>query len=248
MEITSILGPLIGVGAVLGTALIKDVPLSSLYGTSAVIIVGAGTAGAMLVGYPMKDVIHSFKSLGLYLKGPGINADALINDVERLAQLARKDGFLALEKEVDNLQDHFLQKGVRMLVDNTDPLVIQDTLESEIALMYEEEEIAAKFWEDVGAFAPTVGIIGAVLGLMVVMQNLQNPDAIGPGIAAAFIATIYGVALANLFALPAGKKLKRMCHHKKTFREIATIGVLGIANGHSPKVLVERLRGMADSH
>jgi chemotaxis protein MotA len=245
MELTSILGPVLGIAAVLGTAVIKDVPLGSLIGGSAFVIVGLGTLGAVVTGYPMKDLIFSFKSLGLYLSGPGHNAEALIADVERLASLARKDGFLALEKEVDKVNDDILRKGIRMLVDNTDPTVIQDVLDAEIAMMYEEEEIAAKFWEDVGAFSPTVGIIGAVLGLMVVMFNLQDQSKIGPGIAAAFIATIYGVALANLFALPAGKKLKRFCHHKKVEREIAAVGVLGIANSVSPKVLVERMKGMA---
>lgn len=245
MELTSILGPILGIAAVLGTALIKDVPLGSLIGGSAFVIVGVGTLGAVVTGYPLKDLIFSFKSLGFYLKGPGHNAEALIADVERLASLARKDGFLALEKEVDKVADDILRKGIRMLVDNTDPTVIQDVLDAEIAMMYEEEEIAAKFWEDVGAFSPTVGIIGAVLGLMVVMFNLQDQSKIGPGIAAAFIATIYGVALANLFALPAGKKLKRFCHHKKVEREIAAVGVLGIANSVSPKVLVERMKGMA---
>jgi chemotaxis protein MotA len=245
MEITSILGPIVGVGAVIATALVKHVPISGLYGTSAVIIVGVGTIGAMLTGYTIKDTVFSLKSLGLYINGPGHNAEALIADVERLASLARKDGFLALEKEVDKVVDDILRKGIRMLVDNTDPTIIQDVLEAEIAMMYEEEELAAKYWEDVGAFAPTVGIIGAVLGLMVVMLNLQDQSKIGPGIAAAFIATIYGVAIANLFALPAGKKLKRFCHHKKTEREIAAVGVLGIANSVSPKVLVERMKGMA---
>jgi chemotaxis protein MotA len=248
MEISSIIGPIFGIVSVIGTALIKHVPLSNLWGVSALCIVGLGTIGAVVTGYPMADVVHSVKSLGLFLKGPEINVEQLIADVERLAQLARKDGFLALEKEVANLQDHFLAKGIQMLVDNTEPHVIQEVLETEIALLYEEEEIAAKFWEDCGAFSPTVGIIGAVLGLMVVMLNLSNPDAIGPGIAAAFIATIYGVALANLFALPAGKKIKRMCHHKKTAREMAMIGVLGIAQSHSPKVLAERLRGMHGGH
>lgn len=247
MELTSILGPVLGMVAIFGTAIAKGVPLSSLWGFSAVMIVGVGTIAAVVVAYPMKDLITSMKSLGLYLKGPGGNIEELIGDVERLAQTARKDGFLALEKEVEKIENPFLKKGVQMLVDNTDPAVIQEVLEGEIAILYEEEEIAAKFWEDVGAFSPTVGIIGAVLGLMVVMQNLDNPDKIGPGIATAFIATIYGVAIANLFALPAGKKLKRMCHHKKMFREIATIGVLGIAHSHTPKVLVERLRGMAEA-
>jgi chemotaxis protein MotA len=245
MEITSIIGPILGIIAVVGTAAVKGLSPIALWGSSALMIVGIGTLAAVVVGYPMKDFIFAFKSLGLYLKGPGHNAESLIADVERLASLARKDGFLALEKEVEKVEDPILQKGIRMLVDNTDPGVIQDVLDAEIAMLYEEEEIAAKFWEDVGAFAPTVGIIGAVLGLMVVMSNLQDQSKIGPGIATAFIATIYGVAIANLFALPAGKKLKRFCHHKKVEREIAAVGVLGIANSVSPKVLVERMKGMA---
>jgi chemotaxis protein MotA len=245
VELTSIIGPVLGIVAVFGTAALKGLNPMALWGGSALMIVGVGTAAAVVVGYPMKDLIFAFKSLGLFLKGPGHNTDALIADVERLAQVARKDGFLALEKEVDKVADDVLRKGIRMLVDNTDPNVIQDVLDGEIAHLYEEEEIAAKFWEDVGAFAPTVGIIGAVLGLMVVMANLQDQSKIGPGIATAFIATIYGVALANLFALPAGKKLKRFCHHKKIEREIAAVGVMGIANSVSPKVLVERMKGMA---
>jgi chemotaxis protein MotA len=248
MEITSIIGPILGIVAVIGTAMVKHVPLKNLWGVSALIIVGLGTTAAVLVAYPLPDVITALKSLGLFLTGPKMDFEALIQDVERLATLARKDGFLALEKEVDNVSEPIFSKGLRMLVDNTDPAVIQETLESEIEHLYEEEEIGAKFWEDVGAFSPTVGIIGAVLGLMVVMANLSNPDAIGPGIAAAFIATIYGVALANLFALPAGKKIKRMCHHKKVFRTIALSGLMGIAQNQSPKVVVERVKNMAGHH
>ena len=245
MEITSIVGPVLGIAAVLGTAAVKGLNPMALWGFSALLIVGGGTIAAMLTAYPMADVKHSVSSLKLFLNGPGHKADALIADVERLATLARKDGFLALEKEVEKLEDRILQKGIRMLVDNTDPAVIQEVLEGEIAMLYEEEELAAKFWEDVGAFSPTVGIIGAVLGLMVVMTNLSNPDAIGPGISTAFIATVYGVAIANLFGLPAGKKIKRFCHHVKVEREIAMIGVMGIATSVSPKVLVERMNGMA---
>lgn len=246
MEITSVIGPILGIVSVIGTAMVKHVPLSNLWGLSALIIVGLGSAAAVLIAYPMKDVIWSFKAIGLYLNGPKSNVEGLISEVDRLSQLARKDGFLALEKEIDKLEEPMLAKGLRMLVDNTDPAVIQETLDAQIHLMYENEEIAAKFWEDIGAFSPTVGILGAVLGLMVVMNNLQNPDMIGPGIAAAFVATLYGVALANLWALPAGKKIKRMCHHQKVFREMACIGVMGIAQGVSPKVLVERLKGMHD--
>ena len=144
MELSSIIGPVMGIAAVIGTAMIKHVPLESLWGVSALCIVGLGTLGAVMTAYPMKDFIFSFKSLGLFLKGPAHDAESLIGDVERLAQLARKDGFLALEKEVEKLENPILQKGVRMLVDNTDPAVIQEVLEAEIAIAYEEEEIAGE--------------------------------------------------------------------------------------------------------
>ena len=169
-------------------------------------------------------------------------------DIERLAQVARKDGVLALEKEVEKLDNEFLQKGIEMVAMNTEPTVIEDTLLNQIQLKFDEEEVGAKFWEDVGIFSPTVGIIGAVLGLMVVMLNLQNPEAIGPGIKTAFIATVYGVALANLFALPCSKKLKRMLNQKKNFREIIAAGIVGISQGTSPKILNERLRSMVEKH
>ena len=245
MEITSIVGPILGIVAIIGTAIIKGLPPVALIGGSAMMIVGLGTLAAVVVAHPLKDLIFAIKSLGLYLNGPGVNANAIVDIIDKLSQLARKDGVLALEKELDKIEDHFMKKGIEMVAMNTEPAIIEETLTNQINSMYEEDEVAVKFWEDVGAFAPTVGIIGAVLGLMVVMLNLQNPDEIGPGIKTAFIATIYGVALANLFALPCAKKIKRMCHHKKVFREIIAAGVVGIAQGAAPRVLVERLRGMA---
>lgn len=244
MELSSIIGPILGIIAVVGTAALKGLQIGMLWGGSAAMIVGCGSTAAVMTAYPMKDVIFSFKSLGLFLNGPKMDPEGTISIIERLAQLARKDGVLALEKEIDKLDDHFMKKGIEMVSMNTDAIVIENTLYSEIDMMYEEEEIAAKFWEDMGAFAPTIGILGAVLGLMVVMLNLDNPPEIGPGIKTAFIATLYGVALANLFALPCGKKIKRMCHHKKVFREMIAVGIVGIAQGTAPKVLVERLHGM----
>ena len=247
MEITSIIGPIMGITAVLVTAVLKGLTVGMLWGTTAFIIVGFGSLSAVLTAYPMADVKMSFKSLKMVLTGPQCDVEGAIANIERLAQLARKDGVLALEKEVDKLEDHFMKKGIEMVSMNIEAAVIENTLWGEIEMLYEDEEMAAKFWEDMGAFAPTIGIMGAVLGLMVVMLNLDNPPEIGPGIKTAFIATLYGVGLANLFALPAGKKIKRMCHHKKVFREIIATGVLGISQGTAPKLLVERLHGMHSS-
>ncbi len=246
MEITSVVGPVLGIVTIFLTAHLKHLPPEALFTKAGVTIIGLGTASALIVAYSAKDIKHSIKSLSLFLKGPQVNGHSLVESIEKLAALARKDGFLALEKEIEKLEDPFLAKGVRMLVDNTEPQIIQEVLEAEIELKFEEEELAAKFWEDMGAFSPTVGIIGAVLGLMMVMANLDKPDQIGPGIQAAFTATVWGVAVANLFALPAGKKIKRMCQIVKLHREVAMVGVLGIAHSHAPKVLVERLRNMLD--
>jgi chemotaxis protein MotA len=244
VEITSVVGPVLSVLTLVITAKLKHLELSALFTWAGSTIIGLGTSAALVNGYTKEDIIYSLKAMNLFLKGPDMDKEGLVAEIQNLAQLARKDGFLALEKQLEGLSDEFLKKGVQMLVDNTEPSTIQEVLEGEIALLFEEEEIAVKFYEDMGAFSPTVGIIGAVLGLMMVMQNLSNPDAIGPGIAAAFTATIWGVAVANLFALPAAKKLKRFCLMKKLFREVAAVGVLGIAHSHPPKALVERIRSM----
>jgi chemotaxis protein MotA len=248
MELSSVIGPVLGIIAVIGTALLKGLSVPMLWGGSAAMIVGCGSMAAVLTAYPMADVKMSFSSLKMFLNGPNLDVEGAIHNIERLAQLARKDGVLALEKEIEKLEDPFMKKGIELVSMNTDAMVIENTLYGEIDLLYEDEEMAAKFWEDMGAFAPTIGIMGAVLGLMVVMLNLDNPPEIGPGIKTAFIATLYGVGLANLFALPTGKKIKRMCHHKKIYREIIAIGVLGISQGTAPKALVERLHGMHSGH
>lgn len=244
METSSAIGPIVGGIAVIGTTIIKGLPLPTLLSGSAAMIVFGGVLGALLVGYPLKDFIFSFKSLGLFLHGPVLDFEGTIMTVERLAQLARKDGVLALEKEIEKLDDDLMQKGVEMVSMNVEPSVIENTLYAEIEMRFEEDEVAAKFWEDGGAFAPTVGIMGAVLGLMVVMNNLDAPEKIGPGIRTAFVATLYGVGAANLFFLPAGKKIKRMSQQKKIYRELIATGVLGIAQGTAPKAIVERLQSM----
>ena len=248
METSSVIGPVVGILAVIITTMIKGLHPSILLGGSAAIIVIGGVAGALLVGYSMKDFIFSLKSLKLFFNGPVLDFDGTIMTIERLSQIARKDGVLALEKEIEKLEDELMKKGIEMVSMNTEPAAIENALYGEIEMLYEEEELAAKFWEDAGAFAPTVGIMGAVLGLMVVMNNLDAPEKIGPGIRTAFIATLYGVGFANLFALPAGKKIKRMCHHKKVYREMVVTGILGIAQGTAPKAIVERLRSMVGEH
>jgi chemotaxis protein MotA len=208
--------------------------------TAALIVLG-GAAGAIMVAYPLGDIISALKSVGIWLKNPTTNTNDILDMIIDLAQTARKESILALEKKRESIAYEPLAKAIKLAVDGTDPVIIRETLETEQHFVLEEAEVAVKFWEDLGAITPTIGILGAVLGLIHVMNNLSNPDAIGPGIAVAFVATLYGVGFANIFGIPIGKKLKRKAILDSHAREMVIIGVDGILSGLNPKVIEEKL-------
>lgn len=241
MDITSMIGPLLALGAIIGGMMMEGGHLKSITQLTAAIIVFGGTAGSIMVAYPLADIIHSIKALGTWLKNPTADPDEILKDIIDLAQTARKESILALEKKREMIKFEPLAKAIKLAVDGTDPNVIRDTLETEAHVIFEEQEVGVKFWEDLGAIAPTIGILGAVLGLIHVMENLSNPDAIGPGIAVAFVATLYGVGSANIFFLPIGKKIKRKAILDGHARAMVTIGVEGILSGMNPKVIEEKL-------
>jgi chemotaxis protein MotA len=196
----------------------------------------------------LPDVIFAFKSIGTWMKNPPSNPDDIMKDILDLAQTARKESILALEKKRESIKFEPLAKAIRLAVDGTDPNIIRDTLETEAHVVHEEQEVAVKFWEDFGAIAPTVGILGAVLGLIHVMENLDKPDQIGPGIAVAFVATLYGVGSANIFFIPIGKKIKRKAGIEGHARTMVVIGVEGILSGLNPKVIEEKLAVFCHNH
>lgn len=241
MDITSLIGPFIALGAIIGGMLMEGGHMASITQVTAAIIVLGGTLGSIFVAYPLSDVIHSIKALGTWIKNPTADPDEILKDIIDLAQTARKESILALEKKRESIKFAPLAKAIKLAVDGTDPNVIRDTLETEAHVIFEEQEVGVKFWEDLGAIAPTIGILGAVLGLIHVMENLSNPDAIGPGIAIAFVATLYGVGSANIFFLPIGKKIKRKAILDGHARAMVTIGVEGILSGMNPKVIEEKL-------
>lgn len=248
MDITSLIGPVLGLGFIIGGMILEGGHLSSIIQLTAALIVLGGAFGAILVAYPLPDVIFAFKSLGVWLKNPSTNPDDIIKDIIDLAQTARKESILALEKKREGIKFAPLGKAVKLAVDGTDPNIIRDTLETEKEITFEEAEVAVKFWEDMGAIAPTIGILGAVLGLIHVMENLSNPDAIGPGIAVAFVATLYGVGSANIFFIPIGKKIKRKAMLEGHARDMVIIGVEGILSGLNPKVIEEKLAVFSHGH
>jgi chemotaxis protein MotA len=204
--------------------------------------------GAIFVAYPMADVIGALKSLGIFLKNPEAQPDQIFTEIIDLAQTARKESILALEKKRDSIQYAPLATAVRLAVDGTDPHIIRDALETAQHVTMENFEVFVHFWEDCGAIAPTIGILGAVLGLIHVMENLDKPEMIGPGIAVAFVATLYGVGFANIFFIPIGKKIKRKAVLDSHAREMVLIGIEGILAGLNPKVLEEKLKVFLHHH
>jgi chemotaxis protein MotA len=196
----------------------------------------------------MSDFVKGLKMFGMALKNKKVDLAGLIAQLIELAGVARRDGVLALEQRLQAIEDPFLKRSVGYLVDGVDAAVARDALETEIQAEFEDNALAAKVWESAGGFAPTVGILGAVLGLIHVMENLSDPSKLGPGIAVAFVATVYGVGLSNLVFLPVAAKLKRKLHVEKERKTLIAEGVLSIQAGLNPRVLEEKLKAYAGGH
>ena len=248
MDITSIVGPVFAFGCIITGMLMEGGHMSQLWAVTAVLIVFGGTFGALMVAYPLADIISSFKALGIFLKNPPANSAVIMAEILDCATVARKESILALEKKRESLSYQPLQLAIGLAVDGTAPEVIRDTLETAAHIVFEDAEVAVKFWEDFGALSPTVGILGAVLGLQHVMSVLDQPEKIGPGIAVAFVATLYGVAAANIVGIPIGKKLKRKATIDGHARAMVVIGVEGILTGMNPKVIEQKLAIFVHGH
>ena len=235
------IGPIFALAMILGGMMLEGGHLGSVLQLTAALIVFGGTFGALMGAYPLPDLLKALKSLGVWLRTPSTDNNEILDTILELAQTARKESILALEKKRETIKYMPLSKAIKLAVDGTDPAIIRDTLETERFVTLEESEVCVRFYEDFGAIAPTVGILGAVIGLIHVMNNLDNPDAIGPGIAVAFVATLYGVGSANIFGFPIAKKLKRKFLHDASARDMVAIGVDGILSGLNPKVIEEKL-------
>jgi chemotaxis protein MotA len=248
MDITTIGGIVFAIACILGGQALEGGHAGSLVQATAAIIVVGGTMGAVAVAFPMPDFIKGLKMLGMAMKNKKMDIDGLIAQLIELAGVARRDGVLALEQRLQAIEDPFLKRSVGYLVDGVDAAVARDALETEIHAEWEENALCAKVWESAGGFAPTVGILGAVLGLIHVMENLSDPSKLGPGIAVAFVATVYGVGLANLLFLPIAAKLKRKLNLEKERKTLIAEGVLSIQAGLNPRVLEEKLKAYAGGH
>jgi chemotaxis protein MotA len=248
VDIGTIGGIVFAIACILVGQAIEGGHASSLVQATAAIIVIGGTMGATAVAFPMKDFLRGLKMAGLALRNKKSDVASLMEQIVGLAGVARRDGVLALEQKLGEIQDPFLKRAVGFLVDGVDAAVARDALETEIGTEHEEGVVAAKVWESAGGYAPTVGILGAVLGLIHVMENLSDPSKLGGGIATAFVATVYGVGLANLVFLPLANKCKRKLNIERERRTLIAEGVLSILAGLNPRVLEEKLRAYAGGH
>ncbi len=242
MEIATILGIIVGFGGILGGNHLEGGTIGSLIQGPAAVIIMGGTFGAMLVTYPMHIFNQGMKNAIYCFKPPKIDVSVIIDDIVAMARVARKDGLLALERNLEEVQDPFMKKYLQQIIDGIEADLLKDQMETQIFLETEHTKLTAKVWTDGGAYAPTIGIIGAVLGLILVMSNLSDPSKLGGGIAVAFVATVYGLVVANLFFIPMGTKIKIFAETRENAYIMIMEGLLALQAGHNPKVIEDKLR------
>lgn len=248
MDKLSIGGIALAIGCILGGQALEGGHAGSLLQLTAFMIVMGGTVGAVMLAYPQADFMRGLKLAKGVFKEEKSDLGALVKELVEMASVARRDGVLALESRLATITDPFLKRAVGFVVDGVDAGVARSALEGQIDAEFEEQTVGAKVFESAGGFSPTVGILGAVLGLIHVMENLTNPDAIGPGIAVAFVATVYGVGSANLLFLPMANKIKRRLAIEKERKLVIAEGVLSIQEGLNPRVLEEKLNALSGGH
>lgn len=243
MDILSLIGLVLAAVALLVGAVLKGAGLHSLMSGAAFMIVIVGTVASICVQTPLPVMKHALRVFPWLFRPPTIKRQELIQKLVEWSNVARKQGLLGLEPQIEQERDEFVRKGLQLVVDGSEPEVIRNILEVDLHVREQADTRAAKVFEGMGVYAPTLGIIGAVLGLMAVLQNLADPSKLGHGIAAAFTATVYGIGLANLFFLPVASKLKGVIQHQSEAREMVIEGMISIAQGENPRSIESKLQG-----
>lgn len=207
-----------------------------------VMVTLGGTVAATLVAFPLPDLVRGLKGFKNALRPKRVDPIIAIKNIIDLANLARKEGILALEDASSNMDDDFLQKGIMLVVDGTDPELVRNILETEINFVEERHNKVTEVWEFIGSMGPSWGMIGTLIGLVMMLQNMSDPSTIGPSMAVAIITTFYGSILANFIANPIANKLKVFSGQEQLVKEILIEGILSIAAGENPRIIEEKLK------
>ncbi|HML36838.1 MAG TPA: MotA/TolQ/ExbB proton channel family protein [Bacillota bacterium] len=248
MELTTLLGIIVGILAVIGAMIFKGISFSVFLNPAAFLVIFVGTAATILNSYPGRDL----KSLGslfkiLFTKQNVISEIEIIELMIELSASAKKGGLLSLESRVDQIEDPFIQKGVRMVIDGTDAEVIEEILESEIAAMEKRHETNAGIFSSAGMYAPTLGVLGAVFGLIAAMSHIDDTDLMAEAIAAAFIATVLGIFTGYVLWNPFAKKLRVKSQREVMLKNMVILGLLSIQKGDAPFMLKDKLLAVLPS-
>ena len=242
MDISTVIGLIIGFVGVIGGFLVEGGHLSGLAGVSAFLIVFFGTMGATVVGMPFEEIRKLPKWIRIAFTNRNLSPEKAYYTLVHFAEKARQEGLLSLESELDSIEDAFTRDGMQLVIDGTDPDITRNILESNISVLENRHKMGISFFEAAGGYSPTMGIIGTVMGLIHVLGNLTDADKLASAIAAAFIATLYGVAFANLIYLPIAAKLKVKDKQECAIMEMILDGIMSIQSGENPAILKEKLK------
>lgn len=242
MDVLSLVGVVLAFAAILGGNFLDGGHVQALVQLPAFVIVGGGTSGAIMIQTPMSTFLRALKMVIWVFIPPKLAPEQAIEKIVSWSNIARKEGLLGLESMSESENDIFARKGLQLLVDGNEPETIRGILEVDMDAKEHQAMQSARVFESMGGYSPTIGIIGAVMGLIHVMDNLADPSKLGGGIATAFVATIYGVGMANLFFLPMSNKLKSHVHRQIQFREMIVEGLISIAEGENPRNIETKLQ------
>ncbi|TGE39962.1 flagellar motor protein [Desulfosporosinus fructosivorans] len=242
MDLSTVLGILAGFSAMIIGYILEGGTVGSLGGESAAIIVFGGTAGAVLTSFPLSDLKNLPTWFKIAFTAQSFGTVEAYSTLVRFAEKARREGLLSLEQELETVTDRYTRQGMQLVIDGTDPEITREILESNIAVLEKRHKVGIAVFEAAGGYAPTMGIIGTVMGLVMVLGNLSDPEALSHSIAAAFLATLYGVASANLIYFPLASKLKMKDKAEVSAMEMVLDGILSIQAGENPSILKEKLK------
>ncbi len=246
IDFLSVFGLILGIGSILLGQFLDGGHLGTLVNGPAALIVLGGTFGAVMLQSPAKVFLRGLRIFTWIFFPPRFHTEETIARIIDWSNIARKEGLLGLEIVAEEEEDLFARKGLELLVDGSEPEVMRSIMELEIDAKESFDTLAWKIYESMGGFSPTIGIIGAVMGLIHVMGNLSDPSKLGSGIAVAFVATIYGVGAANLLFIPISTKLKTLVANEVTYRDMIVEGLVSIAEGENPRNIQRKLEGYLD--